>query len=43
MLKFPTLSRPDWNLPGVLRKAIKNALTQRFREMEGKLILGERG
>ena len=27
--QFPTLSRPDWNLPGVLRKALKNALTSK--------------
>ena len=25
--QFPTLSQPDWNLPGFLRKALKNALT----------------
>jgi uncharacterized protein (DUF362 family)/Pyruvate/2-oxoacid:ferredoxin oxidoreductase delta subunit len=27
--KFPTLSQPDWNLPGFLRKALKNALTSK--------------
>lgn len=25
--QFPNLSQPDWNLPGFLRKALKNALT----------------
>ena len=25
--QFPTLSQPDWNLPGFLMKALKNALT----------------
>jgi uncharacterized protein (DUF362 family)/Pyruvate/2-oxoacid:ferredoxin oxidoreductase delta subunit len=27
--QFPTLSQPDWNLPGFLRKALKNALTSK--------------
>lgn len=27
--QFPTLSRPDWNLPGFLTKALKNAFTSR--------------
>jgi ferredoxin len=27
--QFPTLSQPDWNLPGFLRRALKNALTSR--------------
>jgi uncharacterized protein (DUF362 family)/Pyruvate/2-oxoacid:ferredoxin oxidoreductase delta subunit len=27
--QFPTLSQPDWNLPGFLGKALKNALTSK--------------
>jgi len=27
--QFPTLSQPDWNLPGFLTKALKNAFTSR--------------
>ncbi|MGA2317078.1 MAG: DUF362 domain-containing protein [Thermodesulfobacteriota bacterium] len=27
--QFPTLSQPDWNLPGFLRRALKNALTSK--------------
>lgn len=27
--QFPTHSQPDWNLPGFLRKALKNALTSK--------------
>ncbi len=27
--QFPTLSRPNWNLPGFLSKALKNALTSK--------------
>lgn len=27
--RFPALSQPDWNLPGFLRKALKNALTSK--------------
>ena len=27
--QFPTLSQPDWNLPGFLRKALSNALTSK--------------
>jgi uncharacterized protein (DUF362 family)/Pyruvate/2-oxoacid:ferredoxin oxidoreductase delta subunit len=28
-LQFPTLSQPDWNLPGFLRRGLKNALTSK--------------
>lgn len=28
-LQFPTLCQPDWNLPGFLTKALKNAFTSR--------------
>ena len=28
-LQFPTLSQPDWNLPGFLTEALKNAFTSR--------------
>jgi uncharacterized Fe-S center protein len=27
--QFPTLSQPDWNLPGFLRKTLSNALTSK--------------
>jgi ferredoxin len=27
--QFPTLSQPDWNLPGFLRRVLKNALTSK--------------
>jgi len=27
--QFPTLSQPDWNLPGFLRRALKNALASK--------------
>jgi uncharacterized protein (DUF362 family)/Pyruvate/2-oxoacid:ferredoxin oxidoreductase delta subunit len=27
--QFPTLSQPDWNLPGFLKRALKNALTSK--------------
>jgi uncharacterized protein (DUF362 family)/Pyruvate/2-oxoacid:ferredoxin oxidoreductase delta subunit len=27
--QFPTLSQPDWNMPGFMRKALRNALTSK--------------
>jgi ferredoxin len=29
LFRLPNLSQPDWNLPGFLRKALKNALTSK--------------
>jgi uncharacterized protein (DUF362 family)/Pyruvate/2-oxoacid:ferredoxin oxidoreductase delta subunit len=40
--QFPPLSEADWNLPGFIRKALKNALSTKPVMEEGKCVLCNR-
>ena len=40
--KFPPLSGADWNLPGFIRRALKNALSTKPVMEEGKCVLCDR-